>query len=282
MNTALIVEGGAMRSVFSAGILDGFIERQFNPFQYYYGVSAGANNIATYIAGELGKSLEIYTELALDKEFINYSRFFKGGHLLNLDWLADKIFKTNKIMPSKVIKPNRPFFIVVTEVQTGKASYIQATTDNFKDLIKASASLPILYRDFPIINGKPVTDGGVADGIPLKKAIEHGAKRIMIIRSRHKTYQKRDSIYHKYLRWKLKKNTHLVKTMENRVQIYNETLGIINKPPEKISLLEICPPKDFPMGRFSRDIKTLKEGYYLGRNIANSTINQWNKLRNGN
>jgi predicted patatin/cPLA2 family phospholipase len=273
-----VVEGGAMRSVFSAGLLDGFIERRFNPFHRYYGVSAGANNLATYIAGDLGKSLEIYTRLAIDKDFMNYIRYIKGGHLLDLDWLSDKIFTTNKINVAAICNQQKPLFIVVTNLRTGEAEYIQATTHNFKSLIKASASLPLLYRGFPMINGISVTDGGVADGIPIQKAIDHGATHVLVIRSRHKSYRKQDTIYHKYIRWKLRNHKNLIKTMKNRIQIFDKTIHLIENPPTNIKLLEICPPKDFFMTRFCKNINTLNQGYYLGKNLANSTIKQWNKL----
>ena len=89
MATALVVEGGALRGVFSTGILDGFLESRFNPFDFYLGVSSGASNLAAYLAEMIGRNKRIYTDYSLRPEFIDPVRFLRGGHLMDLDWLWD-------------------------------------------------------------------------------------------------------------------------------------------------------------------------------------------------
>ena len=162
--TALIVEGGAMRSVFSAGLLDGFLDSKFNPFDFYIGVSGGAYNLATYMAGTPGKSLAVFLEFALHKNFISYFRFIRGGHLLDLDWLFNESLADNYLDVNAVFKPGKPLYVCTTKVSSGKPVYINTRPETLKNVIKASTALPLLYRGFPEINGIPMTDGGVADG----------------------------------------------------------------------------------------------------------------------
>ena len=87
-----------MRGVFSTGVLDGFLERQFDPFHLYVGVSAGATSIAAYLAEMHGRNRRIYTELSTGPEFINLARFLRGGHLMDLDWLWNVTISLNSGM----------------------------------------------------------------------------------------------------------------------------------------------------------------------------------------
>ena len=84
---ALIVEGGGMRGAFTAGVLDAFLEQQFNPFDLYVGVSSGSTNLANYLAGQKGRTLNFYIDHSLRPEVISYKRFLKGGDLLDLEWM---------------------------------------------------------------------------------------------------------------------------------------------------------------------------------------------------
>jgi predicted patatin/cPLA2 family phospholipase len=274
-HTALVVEGGAMRSVFSAGLLDGFLEQQFNPFDFYIGVSAGANNLVAYLAGTPRKSLKIYVDFALRKEFINYLRFIRGGHLLDLDWLAKATYARSHIDVDAVFRHARPLYVGVTDVATGKAKFIKATPDNLLNAIKASTALPVFYRGFPEVNGRPMTDGGVAEGIPVAEAIRRGAKHIMVVRSHHARYLKQDTLQHRYIRWKTRQYPALTATMRNRVAIHADSIALIQNPPPEVTIVEICPPENFTIGRFHRNREHLLQGYQSGMQAAGDAITRW-------
>jgi predicted patatin/cPLA2 family phospholipase len=276
--SALVVEGGAMRSIFSAGLLDGFLKNDFNPFDFYIGVSAGAYNLATYLSKQAGLSLRIFCKIASEKQFISYRRFLQGGHLLDLDWLTQTVPTEYELDLHKVLHPDKPFYICVTEVETGEAVYIKPTTGNFTQALKATMALPLLYRRFPIVNGHAMTDGGVADGIPVAEAIRLGAKRILVIRSRHRQYQKRDTLWHKYIRSKLKDYPALTVTMRERVQRFEITKKLMRQPPEGVKILEVCPPEKFQMSRFGRSQQRLLQGYDAGYHLAEETIQLWHAL----
>jgi len=264
-----------MRSVFSAGLLDGFLENQFNPFDFYIGVSAGAYNLAAYLAGAYGIGLRVFRDLATNSNFINYPRFIRGGHLLDLDWLMANTLTDANLDTITVYRHEKPLYICVTDVTTGQAVYFNTTPTNLDEVVKASAALPLLYRGFPEINGRQMTDGGVADGIPVAEAIRLGAKRIMVIRSRPRSYVKSDTLWHKFIRWKLKQHPALTQTMRERVKRFEDVMQLIRNPPRGVKILEICPPEHFSIGRFSRSRRHLQQGYEIGFAQADETIQQW-------
>ncbi|MCG6938345.1 MAG: patatin family protein [Gammaproteobacteria bacterium] len=257
--TALVVEGGTFRSVFSSGVLDGFIGRQFNPFDFSIGVSAGAANLAFYIAGKRGKSYQIFIDLINSNKFISCRRFIKGGHLLDLDWLFACYLDNEMLDQGKAFSTSLPLYVCVTDANSGKAEYIIATKNNFKPLVKASMALPLIYRKFPQLDGREMTDGGVADSIPVLQAIQFGATKIIVIRARHESYLKKDTIIHKFIRWKTRNHPALVQTMRQRVQHHSNTIDLIRNPPQDIQIIEVCPPEDFDIGRFSRDTSVYRQ-----------------------
>ena len=119
--SALVVEGGALRGVFSTGLLDGFLEAQFNPFDLFIGVSSGASNLAAYLAGMIGRNRNIYMDYSLRKEFISFPKFLRGGHLLDLDWLWDITIREIRLDLATIYARKKPFIVVLTDVQTGDA-----------------------------------------------------------------------------------------------------------------------------------------------------------------
>lgn len=277
---ALIVEGGAMRSVFSAGLLDGYLAENFDPFDFYIGVSAGAYNLAAYLAGAPGVSLQMFQTLASDRKFINYWRFLRGGHLLDLDWLFASAITESRLNLEQVYRQNKRLYVCVTDVGTGEAVYIETDSQNLTNAIKATTALPLLYRDFPKIGDRPMTDGGVADGIPVAQAIQLGAKNIMVIRSRSQTYIKKDSLGHKFIRWKLRHHESLTRTLSERVKRFEEVIQLIRQPPPEVSIIEICPSDAFDIGRFNRNRQHLQAGYTSGLEEARHAIQKWDRMIN--
>ena len=264
-----------MRSVFSAGVLDGFLEHSFNPFSFSIGVSAGAGNLAFYHAGLHGKSFQIFLALAKSKKFISYRRFMMGGHLLDLDWLFNTFYQQYLSSPEQAFSSDRPLYVCVTGVDSGDAAYIRADADNFEQLIKASTALPVIYRDFPEINQCKMTDGGVADSIPVKQAIDQGANRIMVIRARHRDYIKKDSWMHKLVRRKIAHHPALAAVMAERVSRHRQTMALIRNPPDGVSIIEVCPPESFSIGRFSRNSEKIIAGYEAGYAHSIKAMEQW-------
>ena len=275
IHTALVVEGGALRGVFSTGLFDGFLEAKFNPFDLFIGVSSGATNLAAYLAEMIGRNGSIYMNYSLRPEFISFSKFFHGGHLIDLDWLWAITIREIRLDLEAIYSKTKPFIVVLTDVQTGDAIYKATSARDLEEVLKASSAMPLLYRDFPKVEGRPMTDGGVADALPVGEAIRRGAIRIMVIRSRHRDYIKRNSLTDYFMRWCMRHYPLLQLAMKKRVRRYNEAVSLIRKPPKGISIIEICPPENFRVSRLSQDPLVLREGYDQGRTLAAEAIALW-------
>jgi len=274
--SALVVEGGAMRGVFSTGLLDGFLERRFNPFACFVGVSAGAGNLAAYLAEMPGRNLRVYTDYSLRPEFLDFARFLRGGHLMDLDWLWRTTISEIRLDLDRIYARRKPLIVCLTDVLAGKAVYRETDAGNLEQTLKASSALPILYRGFPLVDGRPMADGGLTDGIPVGEAIRRGASRIMVVRSRPRNYEKRESFLQRVMRWKMREWPQLTAAVAQRVERYNEAVALIRRPPLGVSVVEICPPENFRPSRLSRNPDALFEGYRQGRDMAEEAMAQWN------
>jgi predicted patatin/cPLA2 family phospholipase len=277
LTNMLVVEGGAMRSVFSAGLLDGFLRHHFDPFDGYLGVSAGASNLVYFLAGLEGQSLHWFQKAAKSRAFINRARFMRGGHLTDLKWLFDEIAASGLDLAG-VYRHGKPLLICTTDVATGEAVYADTGPDNLMDILMASMALPLFYRDFPLIDGRAMTDGGMADAIPVREAIRRGATNIMVVRARPLDYVKRDTPVHRYIRWRLRQHPQLRRAMQARVQKHEQAVALLRMPPPGVRIVDVCPPSDFRMGRFSTRQRLLLDGYRTGLAMAGQAITRWQAL----
>ena len=274
---ALVVEGGAIRSIFSAGLLDGFLQNNFNPFDCFIGVSAGASNLSFFLAGMQGRAYQAYLNSVQHPQFINLPRFLMGGHLLDMDWLFNSQISTEL---EDVIAPlsDVNFHVAMTQVDNGESVFHRGMNLELLSALKASMCLPLLYRGFPEYGGVQMTDGGIANGIPVDEAIRQGATKIMVIRSRHQAYVKTDTLFHRFLRFKLRHYAQLHRVMQQRVSLYDKTRALIASPPAAVRVIDICPPRQFRLSRFSKNTKQIEAGYRMGPEGAERAIQQWQDL----
>lgn len=275
VQTALVVEGGAMRGIFSTGVLDGFLKRDFNPFDSFWGVSSGSGNLAAFLARMPGRNLKIYTDYSLRPEFISWRRAALGGPLMDLDWLWDITIREIRLDLKTIYTRKKPFVVCLTDLATGRPLYKKTGSDNLEPVLKASSALPVLYNGFPVIDGKKTLDGGFSDPLPVEAAINSGADRIMVIRSRPRTYQKRTGLGHRLLMWRLAKYPALKKSLSGHARRYNIALELIRNPPQGVAVVEICPPESFGINRLEQNPAKLHQGYDLGKEMAEQAIRQW-------
>ncbi|MFY8275431.1 patatin-like phospholipase family protein [Pseudoalteromonas sp. SSDWG2] len=272
---ALVVEGGAMRGIFATGVLDAWLEHNYNPFDMHFGVSAGATNIAAFLCHQHKRNYTVITDYSCRADFISYGRFARGGHLFDLDWLWRKTISEIRLDLATFAKNSAPFFVTATNAHTGQAEYLQATADNLEDILKASCALPIAYRDFVPFDGAYYTDGGIADSIPVRKAYQMGAKRITVVLSQPLGYRKKPSRLGWLLKFALKQHGALATTMTKRWADYNASLDFIMSPPKDCQIDVIAPGSDFAISRTTRDLAKLDAGYKMGidagRLVCNST-----------
>jgi predicted patatin/cPLA2 family phospholipase len=219
---------------------------------------------------------KVLLDYSLRPEFISVWRFLRGGHLLDLDWLWPLTVAEVPLHMEKIFADDRPFYVGMTDVESGEAVHVAARADNLVDALKASSALPLLYRGFPVIDGRAMTDGGVTDAIPVRKAIEWGAHKIMVIRSRTREYRKRDNrLEPLLLRGALRQRPALADAIRKRVHRYNEAVELIRRPPVGVTVIEGCPPDTFKVARAGRNATQLRAGYELGRREADGLVSRW-------
>ena len=265
---ALVVEGGAMRGIFAAGVLDGFIEQNFFDFDFAIGVSAGSTNLVGYLCGQKGRSHKIITEFATNKRFIDMMRWLRGGHFCDVEWLWRQSYDEVWLDFEYYQAHNIPLYVVTTSILTGKAHYPILNAENMHQIFPASCAIPLAYRDYPKVDGEPMTDGGIADAIPVRKAYELGARDLTVVLSRPLGYRKKATRMTKLIKRLFKNQPALQEVMLRRSQDYNDALEFLEKPPIDCKVTVIAPPANFKVGRFTRDRKLLQQGYEAGLTLG--------------
>ncbi len=266
--TALVVEGGAMRGIFAAGVLDAFLAQGRTAFDHCIGVSAGAVNLAAFLAGQRGRNHSVITDYSFRPEFISLARFVRGGHWLDLDWLWAITIRECRLDLARFAANPVPLTVVATRVSDGQAAYLKGNAAELEQQIKASCSVPLVYRDFVRIGGEAMTDGGVADSIPVRHAYEQGAREITVVLSRPLGYRKRAPRLPALHRYLLRETPALARASLSRHQSYNDAIDFIRQPPADCRIRVIVPPAGFRVGRMTTDRARLEQGYQMGWQAA--------------
>jgi len=269
--TGLILEGGAMRGMYTAGVCDVLMEQGIT-FDGCIGVSAGATFGCNVKSRQIGRSVRYNCK---------YSRNVRYGSFLSLLFTGDYFGRKfcyddlpNKLDPFdyETYKNNpMPFYIVCTDAKTGGALYHRADTCDARDLtyMRASASMPLFSRIVEV-DGYHLSDGGTADSIPLAWFREQGYNRNVIVLTRPEGYRKSPSSpgLNKLLRLSLRKYPALVKALENRHIGYNRTLDEISAAEQASEVLVLRPSRDLHLSRIEKDPDKLRQMYNLGREDA--------------
>lgn len=271
MKSALVVEGGAMRGIFAAGVLDKFMEANYFPFDFGIGVSAGATNLSTYVTRAHGLSRTIITEFATRREFYNPVRFIQGGHMTDVHWLWHHA-KKNLGLPMPSAKSAFPMYVGITNVDNGQCEYHLANTENVDKLMVASCAIPTAYREQPVINGQRYVDGGVADAIPVKQAYDMGARNITVILSQVRGFIKPAMKSTWLLERLYGHQPALLQTLIHRFERYNESLAFIEKPPVGCHITVIAPSQSFCVKRLTMNKAKLLKGYAQGRRMGRRAL----------
>lgn len=225
---ALVVEGGGMRGAFTAGVLDAFLEKQFNPFDLYVGVSSGSTNLANYLAGQKGRTLNFYIDHSLRPEFISYKRFLKGGDLMDLAWMWQVGELEHPLDRQALFEKNPDFYMVLTHALNGRAEYLRAGKDNLLNALRASSTIPVLTRQPVDIMGEPYFDGGVADALPVRWAASQlDVSKLMVIRTRPQQYFKASSRGDQFLaKYMVSNHQGFALSLKERCSRYNDSVQI--------------------------------------------------------
>ncbi len=260
----LVLEGGGLRGIYTAGVLDAFLLNDIE-FNYCIGVSAGVCNALSYISKQKERNRNVNINYINDKRYFSIRNFVTTGSMFGYKMLFDTI--PNELLPfdyDTYENSNCRLIAGATDCKTGKEVYY--TLDTIRDkyeIINASISLPYISRIVKYDN-KELLDGGIADPVPIKKSLEDGNKKNVVILTQHKGYQKSSSSLNKYAKIKYRKYPKLIEALNERHNIYNDTLSYISNLEEEKKVFAIYPSKPLEISRFEKDTNKLQEVYNLG------------------
>ncbi len=260
MKTGLVLEGGALRAIFSSGVCDGLLEGNVMP-DYLVGVSAGIAYGVSYLSRQPRRNLEVVTTYAPDHRYMGMNNLADKNNrsYFGLKFAYDTI--PNELIPfdydAFAAYPGQ-VEAVVTNLNTGKADYLEvARRERNNLLLQATCAMPLM---FPIyhINGQPYLDGGVADSIPWKHAMEQGCDRVMVVMTHPRSYVRRDEKLMPLIRKTYREYPNFVAAMESRAQRYHEDRERIFELERQGKLLVIAPESTMGVSRTERDPDKLR------------------------
>lgn len=264
-NSGLILEGGGMRGVYTAGVLEYFLENELF-FPYVIGVSAGACQGSSYVARQPGRNRQVTIDYVKHRDYISYRNLFLKKELFGMDFIFDKL--PNELVPFDFDSFNNAterFLVGTTDCITGEPVYFDKNDipEDFLKIIRASSTLPFMAPAIEF-QGRTLMDGGISDPIPIRKAMTDGVQKNVIVLTKPKGYRKKKSSFSWLPRYVYKDYQGLHKALEIRYQMYNETLDYIEELEDRNEIVVIRPSQDLKVGRVERNPDKLTRLYEVG------------------
>jgi len=266
MKRGLVLEGGAMRGLFTAGITDVMMEAGIEP-DGLIGVSAGAAFGCNYKSRQPGRAIRYNKKFARDKRYCSWQSWLKTGDLYNAEFGYHIVPREYDIFDDKAFDENlMAFYVVCTDVITGKAVYKQLTksTPTAYDWIRASASMPLASKVVEL-EGWKVLDGGVADSIPLAYFESIGYDRNVVILTQPEGFQKEHNRLMPLMRIARRRYPKMIEALDTRHVMYNRQLEYVRQAEQEGRCLVIRPATAIPIGHVSHDPEQMQRVYDMGR-----------------
>lgn len=273
MRIGLLLEGGAMRGLYTVGVIDTFMQKNVS-VDDIIGVSAGALFGMNYKSRQIGRVLRYNKKYVRNKEFMGLYSWITTGNIMNKDFCFDKLVHELDPVDFDTYKNSREnFYAVVTNMENGKAEYIKINdlrNEEEMEYLRASGSMPFVSK--PVcIQGKKYLDGGIADSIPIDKVMSMGYDKVIVVLTRPVEYRKKKSntlipkIYYR-------KYPDLISAINNRYFVYNQQLDKITQLEKDKKIFVIRPSKLVNIKRTEKDTEKIQEMYDLGINDAKQAL----------
>jgi predicted patatin/cPLA2 family phospholipase len=228
-NGALVLEGGGLRGIFTAGVLRRWMDDKLY-FNYVIGVSMGACCAANYVSRQPERNRIVNTRFVGDRRYLSYRRLFAGGELFGMDFIFETI-------PQDLVPFDFAAFLsspvrcvtVATDCETGDAVYFEKNDlgGDYLKVLRASSSLPFIAKPVPF-RGRMLMDGGLADSVPVRHAVAEGHRKLVLVLTRPKGYRKKPSRLPGIFLRRYRKYPGIIRALENRHRVYNETADYID------------------------------------------------------
>lgn len=271
--TGLVLEGGAMRGLYTAGVLDVLMEKNID-FDMTIGVSAGACFGCNFMTKQIGRTLRYNIKYAKDKRYCSFTSFFKTGDIYGADFCYHKLPNELDIYDREAFYKNKsPFYVVATDVESGEAAYKQLAKMDDEDLewMRASASMP-LVSNIVEVEGRKLLDGGTADPIPVEQAMKMGYEKNLVVLTRPLGYVKKPESLLNLTKFIYRKYPKFIETVQNRHIVYNKELALLEELEKDGKAFVIRPSEPIPCGRIEHNPDNLQKAYELGRKDARNAL----------
>lgn len=278
MKKGLILEGGAMRGMFTCGVIDVLMEHGIT-FDGAVGVSAGAAFGVNYKSGQIGRGLRYNMKFCADRRYCGIHSLITSGDLYNRDFCYNEVPLIHDPFDFDAYRANpMDFYVVCTDIETGKAVYkkYEGREEEGFELIRASASMP-LVSNVVEMDGMKLLDGGIADAIPVRFMEKAGYDRNVAILTQPGNYFKKKNQMMPLVKLKYRHYPKLVDVMARRHCVYNETLAYVSRQERAGKLFVIRPDCKLPVSRVEKDPEKLQEAYEIGRRIGEARLDALKK-----
>lgn len=276
IKAALVLEGGSLRSLYTSGVLDVFMENEIE-FECVIGVSAGALNAANYVSRQIGRSAKINILHSNDSNYFGLKQLLLKRSAFNYNYMFYS--PVNDLYPyndDNLKNSKQKFLVCAVNCETGEAEYFEK--HNYKELTKAlqaSSSLPLFSRPV-IVEGKTYLDGAVKDPVGVKMALSQGYDKIVAVLTKDKIhFRKKTSGFNIFL-YKLffKKYPKLLDALMNTSDNYNSTIDEINKMEQEKKIFVLRPKSRIKIKRMEKDARKLIDLYFKGRDDARDLMKE--------
>ncbi len=279
MKYGLVLEGGAMRGLFTAGVIDVLMENDIF-FDGAVGVSAGAAFGCNYKSNQPGRVIRYNTRFCRDKRYCSLRSLMKTGDMFGARFCYHEIPEKLDLFDFEAYRASpMEFYVVCTDVDSGKPIYHRCDKMNGSELewLRASASMPMAAK-IVRIDERNMLDGGISDSVPLKFMENSGYKRNVVILTQPRNYIKNKNKLMPLLRMSYRKYPELLKTMEKRHKMYNEELEYVRRAEGEGRALVIAPNDKLPIKRVEHNPDVIREVYRMGRRAANQRLAEVRKF----
>lgn len=270
----LVLEGGGMRGLYTAGVLDFFLDNKIF-FQDIVGVSAGACNAVSYVSKQRGRNFKVNTDYIGDKRYLSVEGMVKTGSIFGMDFLFEEI--PNKLVPfdyETYYSSDMHLTVVATNCETGQPEYLDGKHRTFVNrYLRASSSIP-MFAPIVEIDGKKYLDGGTSDSIPVQYSKSRGNDKLVVVLTRNEGYIKKPEPFKWLYSRQYKNYTKLIETIEQRHVIYNDTIKMLRELEASGEAIVIRPSKPITIGRFEKDVEKLRALYENGYEDAKAIYEQ--------
>lgn len=269
MKTGLVLEGGAMRGMFTAGVLDVLMEQNIE-VDGVIGVSAGATFGCNYKSKQIGRTIRYNMKYCNDPRYCSFRSLLKTGDLYGAEFCYHTLPEQLDLFNNETYEASpMEFYMVTTDVNTGEPVYYKCDKFDHEGLewVRASASMPLVSRIVEV-GGRQMQDGGISDSIPLRFFQSIGYNKNLVILTQPRDYVKKENKLLPLMKLKLKQYPKLLETMKQRHITYNDTLEYIRTEEQNGTCFVLSPKEKLPIGRIEHHPERLKAVYDIGRETA--------------